>query len=61
VTPIRAEFYSPDLKVKSVAAQTTWNTRSVPQPDETPAAESLARFLQRTGLAFRGVELVAAP
>jgi len=61
VTPIRAEFHSPDLKVKSVAAQATWDTRPVPQPDETPAAESLARILQRTGLEFRGVELVAAP
>jgi serine/threonine protein kinase len=61
VTPIRAEFHSPDLKVKSVATQTTWDTRSVPQPDETPAAESLARILQRTGLEFRGVEVVAAP
>jgi eukaryotic-like serine/threonine-protein kinase len=61
VTPIRAEFHSPDLKVKSVATQTTWDTRQVPQPDETPAAESLARILQRTGLAFRGVEVIAAP
>jgi len=61
VTPIRAEFHSPDLKVKSVATQTTWDTRPVPQPDQTPAAESLARILQRTGLAFRGVEVVAAP
>ena len=61
VTPIRAEYHSPDLKVKSVAAATTWDTRSVPQPDESPAAESLARILQRTGLAFRGVDVVAAP
>jgi eukaryotic-like serine/threonine-protein kinase len=61
VTPIRAEFHSPDLKVKSVAAQTTWDTRAVPQPDEAPAAESLARILQRTGLTFRGVEVIAAP
>ena len=61
VTPVRAELYTPDLKLKSVAAQTTWDTRPVPQPDETPAAESLARTLQQTGLAFRGVEVVAAP
>jgi hypothetical protein len=61
VTPIRAELYSPDLRVKSVVAQTTWDIRPVPQPEETPAAESLARTLQRTGLEFRGVEVVAAP
>jgi hypothetical protein len=61
VTPIRAELYSPDLRVKSVVAQTTWDIRPVPQPEETPAAESLARTLQRTGLEFRGVDVVAAP
>jgi len=61
VTPVRAELYTPDLRVKSVVAQTTWDIRPVPQPDETPAAESLARTLQRTGLEFRGVDLVAAP
>jgi len=61
VTPVRAELYTPDLRLKSVAAQTTWDTRPVPQPDETPAAESLARTLQRTGLEFRGVDVVAAP
>jgi serine/threonine protein kinase/WD40 repeat protein len=61
VTPVRAELYTPDLRLKSVAAQTTWDTVPVPQPDETPAAASLARTLQRTGLEFRGVELVAAP
>jgi hypothetical protein len=37
VTPILAEFHSPDLKVKSSASQTSWDTRSVPRPDETPA------------------------
>jgi tRNA A-37 threonylcarbamoyl transferase component Bud32/WD40 repeat protein len=61
VTPVRAELYTPDLRLKSVAAEKTWDTRPVPQPDETPAAESLARTLQKTGLAFRGVEVVAAP
>ncbi|MGO9829207.1 MAG: hypothetical protein ACLPJH_03635 [Myxococcaceae bacterium] len=61
VTPVLAELYSPDLRVKSVAAETTWDVRPVPQPDETPAAQSLARTLERTGLAFRGVEVVAAP
>lgn len=38
-----------------------WGVRSVPRPDGEPAAQSLARTLQRTGLAFRGVELVVAP
>jgi len=61
VTPVRAELYTPDLRVKSVVAQTTWDVRPVPQPDETPAAESLARTLRRTGLEFRGVDVVAAP
>jgi tRNA A-37 threonylcarbamoyl transferase component Bud32/WD40 repeat protein len=61
VTPVRAELYTPDLRLKSVAAATTWDTRPVPQPEETPAAESLARTLQRTGLELRGVELVASP
>ena len=61
VTPVLAELYTPDLRLKSVAAQTTWDTLPVPQPDETPPAESLARTLQKTGLAFRGVEVVAAP
>ena len=31
------------------------------QPDQRPAAESLAQTLQRTGLELRGAELVAAP
>jgi serine/threonine protein kinase/WD40 repeat protein len=61
VTPVRAELYTPDLRLKSVAAATTWDTRPVPQPDEAPAAESLALILHRTGLTFRGVEVVAAP
>jgi hypothetical protein len=62
VTPVRAELYSTDLRFKSVAGETTWEfLRPVPQPDETPAAESLARTLRRTGLEFRGVDVVAAP
>jgi hypothetical protein len=61
VTPVRAELYTPDLRWKSVAAETTWDTRPVPQPDETPAAEGLTQTLRRTGLEFRGVEVVAAP
>ena len=55
VTPVRAELYTQTSRLKSVAAQTTWDTVPVPQPDETPAAESLARTLRKTGLAFRGV------
>jgi len=56
-----------DLIVAVLAAEagfvtpSTWELRPVPSPDEAPAAESLARILQRTGLAFRGVEVVAAP
>jgi serine/threonine protein kinase/WD40 repeat protein len=61
VTPVRVEQYYPDLRMKGVAAETTWDLRPLPQPDETPAAESLARTLRRTGLELRGIELVAAP
>jgi len=61
VTPVLVEQYFPDLRTKGVASETSWDIRPVPQPDETPAAESLARTLRRTGLEFRGVELVAAP
>jgi serine/threonine protein kinase/WD40 repeat protein len=61
VTPVRVEQYYPDLRMKGVAAETTWDLRPLPQPDETPAAESLARTLRRTGLELRGVDLVPAP
>ena len=61
VTPVLAELYSPDLRVKAVSAQTTWEIRPVPPPDDRPAAESLAQTLRKTGLEFRGVDLVAAP
>jgi len=61
VTPVRAELYTPDLRWKSVVTETTWDTRPVPQPDATSAAESLARTLQKTGLVLRGGEVVAAP
>ena len=61
VTPVRAEIYDNDLRGKGVTSATYWERRSVPHPDEEPADQSLARTLQRTGLAFRGVELVAAP
>jgi hypothetical protein len=61
VTPVRAERYYPDLRMKGVVAEKTWDFRPLPQPDEGPATESLARILQRTGLEFRDGDLVAAP
>jgi len=61
VSPVASELYTPDLRVKAVAAEKTWEIRSVPPPDEVPAGDSLERTLARTGLAFRGVELIAAP
>ena len=61
VSPVAAELYTPDLRVKAVAAEQTWEIRSVPPPDQAPADESLDRALTRTGLVFRGIELVAAP
>ena len=60
VTPVRAEVYAADLRSKGVAAEKTWDALPLPHPDETPADQSLARMLQRTGLQLRGVELVAA-
>jgi tRNA A-37 threonylcarbamoyl transferase component Bud32 len=61
VRPVLAEQYSSDLRIKAVVAWKTWGYRPVPPPDPTPADESLARTLQRTGLTLRGVELVPAP
>jgi hypothetical protein len=61
VTPVQLEQYYPNLRMKGVAAERTWDLRPLPQPDETPAAESLARTLRRTGLELRGVDLVPAP
>ncbi len=61
VTPVLAERYYPDLRMKGVVSETTWDFRSLPRPDDTAAAESLALTLRRTGLEFRGVDLVAAP
>jgi hypothetical protein len=61
VTPVRAELYAADLRTKGVAAEKTWDVLPLPHPDETPADQSLARTLQRTGLQLRGVDLVAAP
>jgi len=61
VTPVGAEVYANDLQTKAVASATHWDTRPVPPPDEDPAEDNLAEMLRRTGLAFRGVDLVAAP
>jgi len=60
VTPVRAEVYGSDLRLKAVAAEKTWDQVWLPQPDQTAADQALARTLQKTGLEFRGVELVAA-
>jgi WD40 repeat protein len=61
VTPVRAEVYAADLRSKGVAAERTWDVVPLPQPDETRADQSLARILEKTGLQFRGVDLVASP
>jgi len=61
VTPVVAETYNPDLKVKAVVSMAHWDLRPVPTPDEEPAAQALAATLRRTGLVLRGVELAAAP
>jgi tRNA A-37 threonylcarbamoyl transferase component Bud32 len=61
VTPVRAEAYSADLTWKGVSAETTFDYVPLPKPDEAPPEQSLARILKRTGLEFRGVELVASP
>jgi hypothetical protein len=61
VTPVRNELYAPDLRTKAVVAQKTWEMLPLPQPDPELPEESLQRTLRKTGLQFRGVELVAAP
>src|SRR5262249_38413349 len=61
VTPVHAEAYHADLLSKGVAAEKTYDYVPLPQPDEVPPEQSLARILQRTGLEFQGVELVASP
>ena len=61
VTPVLAELYAPDMRTKGLAAEKTWDTVAIPQPDETPPRQALDRVLKRTGLQFRGVELVASP
>jgi serine/threonine protein kinase len=60
VTPILAELYAPDLRTKGVVAEKTWDTVPLPQPQDGPADRTLARILEKTGMEFRGVELVAA-
>jgi WD40 repeat protein len=61
VSPVVAELYSPDLRVKAATSETTWDFRPIPPPDGSRPEESLARTLRETGLALRGGELVAAP
>jgi hypothetical protein len=61
VTPVLAELYAPDLRSKGVAAERTWGTVPLSQPRDAPADQALAGVLKKTGLGFRGVELVAAP
>ena len=47
VTPVLAERYYPDLRIEG-RLETTWDFRSLPRPDDTAAAESLALTLRRT-------------
>ena len=56
-----ASVIRPDLKVKLIASESAWDFRPLPQPASDSPEESLARTLQRTGLALEGVEIVAAP
>jgi len=51
----------PDLRSKLVITETNWERRPLPQPVDEPPAVSLARVLAKTGLALKGVDLVAAP
>jgi WD40 repeat protein/tRNA A-37 threonylcarbamoyl transferase component Bud32 len=60
VSPV-AVTLQPDLQAKLIASDTRWERRPVPQPVTESPARSLARTLERTGLASQGVEIVAAP
>jgi len=60
VSPV-AVTLQPDLRAKVIASDTRWERRPVPQPVTESPARSLARTLERTGLASQGVEIVAAP
>jgi hypothetical protein len=54
-------YVTPDLRVKLVMTLTHWERHALPQPAAEAPAVSLTRTLERTGLALRGVEIVAAP
>ena len=56
-----ASVIRPDLRVKLIASESSWDFRPLPHPASDSPAESLARTLRRTGLALEGVEIVAAP
>ena len=49
----------PDLRAKVIASDKRWERRPLPEPVTESPARSLAQTLQRTGLVFRGIELVA--
>ena len=56
-----ASLVRSDLRVKLIASESNWDFRPLPQPVTDSPAQSLARTLERTGLALEGVEVVAAP
>ena len=60
VSPTRV-YLQPDLRAKLVMTSTHWERRPLPEPATESPNRSLARMLERTGLAVQGVELVAAP
>jgi len=60
VSPTRV-YLQPDLRAKVVITPTHWERRPLPEPAAESPDRSLARTLERTGLALQGVEVVAAP
>ena len=60
VSPTRV-YLQPDLRSKLVMTATHWERRPPPEPATESPDRSLARTLERTGLALQGVELVVAP
>jgi len=60
VSPV-VPFVQPDLRAKVVVTGSHWEHRPLPQAATESPALSLSRTLARTGLAFQGVDLVAAP
>jgi len=51
----------PDLGAKVVNNEANWELRPLPGPARDSPAESLASTLKKTGLALKGVDVVAAP